>query len=291
MDLAKIMCQSLRPNSAAAQDRARATVDRYLAGEAPVVIFSKSFCPACDTAKEILRKYTRSHDASVAVPVAVLEMDVELSEEDCAATQDRLWDLTGIRTVPRIFIGGRSVGGKDDLLRLQESGDLEALLGEAAARAPRTRTTTTTTARSSAAGWSAKETAQEEEEAAAAAAAGGEEEVKRTEDDDGKHESTRDSLLSVLVTFEDQCCTVQVMPQMTGLQLKSLVLSQLGLKGGFGDFFLTCEGKTFPSRGAVDTVPELRSKGGGGGGGGATVHATLVLARRKEGEAKHVGET
>eukprot|EP00947_MAST-08B_sp_MAST-8B-sp1_P006515 g6515.t1 len=28
-----------------------------------------------------------------------------------------------------------------------------------------------------------------------------------------------------------------------------------------------------------------------GGGGGATVHATLVLARRKEGEAKHVGET
>ena len=37
-------------------------------------------------------------------------------------------ELTGRRTVPQIFIGDRHVGGCDDLLALDQRGELQALL-------------------------------------------------------------------------------------------------------------------------------------------------------------------
>ena len=82
-----------------------------------------------------------------------------------------------------------------------------------------------------------------------------------------------------LVTYGDQCCTVDAFPQMTGLQLKSLIMTTMQLEGGFGDYFLTCQGKTFPSKRPVNTVTEFVDG------------AALDLVRRGEGEKKHVGET
>jgi len=39
-----------------------------------------------------------------------------------------LFDLTGRRTVPQIWIGGQHVGGYDDLARLEQQGRLDELL-------------------------------------------------------------------------------------------------------------------------------------------------------------------
>ncbi len=44
----------------------------------------------------------------------------------------RAWlrDVTGRRTVPQIFIDGRSIGGSDDLHALDASGQLDEMIGE-----------------------------------------------------------------------------------------------------------------------------------------------------------------
>lgn len=42
--------------------------------------------------------------------------------------QDALGDLTGARSVPRVFIGGKFIGGGDDTVRKADSGELKQLL-------------------------------------------------------------------------------------------------------------------------------------------------------------------
>jgi hypothetical protein len=44
--------------------------------------------------------------------------------------QDALAKVTGARTVPRVFIGNKFVGGGDDTARLAENGKLRKLLVE-----------------------------------------------------------------------------------------------------------------------------------------------------------------
>jgi glutaredoxin 3 len=39
-------------------------------------------------------------------------------------------ERTGRRTVPQIYIGGRHIGGHDDIVSLDKSGDLDVLLRE-----------------------------------------------------------------------------------------------------------------------------------------------------------------
>ena len=255
MDLAKIMCQSIRPNSPAAVDRAEALVGHWITRH-PVVIFSKSFCPACDQAKDMLTSAVATAAAAntaaantpdgklpaAALELSVLELDIDLSKEDCAATQDRLWNMTGMRTVPRIFIHGRSIGGKDDLVRIAADGDL--LLSLLTSDGANTNA-----------------------------------DNDDSKDDDKVGHGGAPPVIRATVTYGDQCCSVDAVPSMTGLQLKSLILATLSLNMGFGDCFLTCHGRTFPSRGAVSTVVEFVDG------------AALELVRRGEGEAKHVGET
>eukprot|EP01053_Blabericola_migrator_P004822 Blabericola_migrator_1__4821@NODE_2530_length_2641_cov_14_040404_g1582_i0_p1_GENE_NODE_2530_length_2641_cov_14_040404_g1582_i0NODE_2530_length_2641_cov_14_040404_g1582_i0_p1_ORF_typecomplete_len180_score14_35Glutaredoxin/PF00462_24/4_3e16DUF836/PF05768_14/0_00049Thioredoxin_3/PF13192_6/0_0026Thioredoxin_2/PF13098_6/7_2e03Thioredoxin_2/PF13098_6/0_022TraF/PF13728_6/0_018Thioredoxin_4/PF13462_6/5Thioredoxin_4/PF13462_6/1e02_NODE_2530_length_2641_cov_14_040404_g1582_i019792518 len=65
-----------------------------------VMIFSKTDCSYCDKAKSALDKYVDQY--------RVLELD---GREDAAEIQAVLGDLTGETTVPRVFIGGKFVGG------------------------------------------------------------------------------------------------------------------------------------------------------------------------------------
>lgn len=46
-------------------------------------------------------------------------------------SQAYLADKTGQRTVPNIFIGGKHLGGCDDILQAEQSGQLKKLLGSA----------------------------------------------------------------------------------------------------------------------------------------------------------------
>ncbi|CAF1112575.1 unnamed protein product [Adineta steineri] len=87
----------------------------------PVVIFSKSSCPYCHKAKNVLKKYKLDDK------YYVLELN-QLSNAD--EYQNELKKLTEDRTVPRIFIGGKCIGDEEDLENLEKDGELKRLLKE-----------------------------------------------------------------------------------------------------------------------------------------------------------------
>uniref|UniRef100_A0A0K8TNB9 Glutaredoxin-2, mitochondrial n=1 Tax=Tabanus bromius TaxID=304241 RepID=A0A0K8TNB9_TABBR len=82
-----------------------------------VVIFSKSYCPYCVMAKEQFKKLDQSFLA--------IELD---KRDDADEIQDILEEMTGARTVPRVFIQGRCVGGGTDVKKMYESGELKNAL-------------------------------------------------------------------------------------------------------------------------------------------------------------------
>ncbi|XP_026756227.1 uncharacterized protein LOC113516075 [Galleria mellonella] len=82
-----------------------------------VVVFSKSYCPYCNLAKDVFNK--------VKQPIKVYELD---QRDDGNVIQDNLQQITGFRTVPQVFINGNCVGGGSDVQKLYSSGKLEPML-------------------------------------------------------------------------------------------------------------------------------------------------------------------
>ena len=66
--------------------------------------------------------------AADAAGVTVVELD-DLADGD--RVQDALQSITGIRTVPQVFIGGKIIGGCDDTLAQEASGALAGMIDEA----------------------------------------------------------------------------------------------------------------------------------------------------------------
>ncbi|KAJ6036108.1 hypothetical protein N7540_000387 [Penicillium herquei] len=87
---------------------------------APIIIFSKSYCPYSKKAKHILLDgYTISPKPFV----------VELDQHPIGADlQALLAQNTGRRTVPNILVNGKSIGGGDDIAALDQSDDLASTL-------------------------------------------------------------------------------------------------------------------------------------------------------------------
>lgn len=79
----------------------------------PVFIASKSYCPYCTKTKNTV--------ASITKDAFIIELD---EESDGAELQDALYELTGQRTVPNIFIGGEHIGGNSDLQTLHSQDKL-----------------------------------------------------------------------------------------------------------------------------------------------------------------------
>ena len=82
----------------------------------PVTIYATPFCPYCIRAKNLLK----------AKGVAFDEIDVSYSGD----LRRQMIERTGRYTVPQIFIGGRHIGGCDELFALEEAGGLDPLLAE-----------------------------------------------------------------------------------------------------------------------------------------------------------------
>ncbi len=80
-----------------------------------VVIYTKSTCSYCHSAKDLLRKKKVAFD----------EITVDGDRAGQAAMAQR---AGGRSTVPQVFIGAKHVGGCDDLHALDVSGKLDALL-------------------------------------------------------------------------------------------------------------------------------------------------------------------
>jgi len=81
---------------------------------APVRIFTTPICPYCARAKALLTKKGVTFD----------EVDVYMD----AAARKEMFEKSGRRTVPQIFIGERHIGGCDDLHAMDEAGELDPLL-------------------------------------------------------------------------------------------------------------------------------------------------------------------
>lgn len=81
----------------------------------PIVIYTKSSCPYCHAAKDLLRRKGARFE----------EIGVDGDRAGQAAMAVR---ANGRSTVPQIFIGDRHVGGCDDLYELEEAGRLDPLL-------------------------------------------------------------------------------------------------------------------------------------------------------------------
>jgi glutaredoxin 3 len=88
--------------------------DAAVTATAPVTMYTKSWCPYCERARDLLRRKG----------VAFQEIDVETQP----GQREDMIRRCGQYTVPQIFIGERHVGGSDDLYELDAAGGLDPLL-------------------------------------------------------------------------------------------------------------------------------------------------------------------
>lgn len=84
-----------------------------------VVVFSKTWCPYCKKVKDTLNKVVKKDCLDI------IELD---KVDDSEAILEYLKKITGARSVPRVFIGGKSIGGNDDTQALASSGKMGPLL-------------------------------------------------------------------------------------------------------------------------------------------------------------------
>jgi glutaredoxin 3 len=82
--------------------------------QAAVTMYVTGWCPYCQRAKALLS--TKN--------LVVNEINVD----DDAKFREEMIARSGRRTVPQIFIGETHVGGCDDLLALEGSGELDRLI-------------------------------------------------------------------------------------------------------------------------------------------------------------------
>ena len=85
---------------------------------ARVLMYCTSACPYCQSAERLLERKGASGIERVRV-------DLE------PARREEMVQKSGRRTVPQIWIGGRHVGGSDELHALERAGELDPLLEEA----------------------------------------------------------------------------------------------------------------------------------------------------------------
>ncbi|KAI9513106.1 thioredoxin-like protein [Russula earlei] len=110
---------SANPSSRQLEVMAAKDLVNKIIAENRVVIFSKSYCPYCKSAKDLFA--TKFPD----VQVKVLELDLR---DDGPDVQGYLAQLTNQRTVPNIFINQKHIGGNDNLQALQKKDGVKALL-------------------------------------------------------------------------------------------------------------------------------------------------------------------
>ncbi|KAL6583786.1 glutaredoxin [Orobanche minor] len=83
---------------------------------------SKTWCGYCAEVKELLSKLQATYK--------LIELD---EESDGAEIQRALEEMTGQRTVPNVFIGGKHIGGSDVVAEKNAKGELVSLLDAAGA--------------------------------------------------------------------------------------------------------------------------------------------------------------
>ena len=86
---------------------------------ANVIVYTTDYCPYCTQAKSLLTRKKAPF--------------TEVNVEERPDLRSWLVSASGQRTVPQVFINGRSVGGFSDMSALDRQGKLDPLLREAPA--------------------------------------------------------------------------------------------------------------------------------------------------------------
>ena len=92
----------------------------HLIRKYPVFVVSKSYCPFCAMAKDTLKNYQIPTDK-----IKIFEIE---NHKDADEIQNYMLSLTGSRSVPRVFIGQRFIGGGSETKEKHQSGELEKLI-------------------------------------------------------------------------------------------------------------------------------------------------------------------
>jgi len=82
---------------------------------AKVLMYSTGVCPFCLMAERLLK-------SKGVADIEKVRVDLEPQR------RQEMMERTGRRTVPQIYVGGKHVGGYDDLAALDRAGGLDALL-------------------------------------------------------------------------------------------------------------------------------------------------------------------
>ncbi|ODQ63666.1 glutaredoxin [Nadsonia fulvescens var. elongata DSM 6958] len=110
---------AFKANQSSVANDSSAEEIRSLIAQNSVFVASKSFCPFCHRAKQLLKDLNVEHK--------VVELD-EVSNGN--QLQQALKELSGQSTVPNIYIKGTHIGGNSDLQKLNSSGMLIKMLGK-----------------------------------------------------------------------------------------------------------------------------------------------------------------
>ena len=79
-----------------------------------IQIYSTSWCGPCASAKRLLDDLNQSYE----------EIDIEKHN----ISREKLMEITGGMTVPQIVINGKSIGGLNQLIQLNQNGTLKGML-------------------------------------------------------------------------------------------------------------------------------------------------------------------
>ncbi|XP_051876106.1 glutaredoxin-1 [Pristis pectinata] len=85
-----------------------------------VVLFVRGSCPYCVLAKNVLENFDFKQDR--------LQIYDITDHPEMREIQNYLENITGARTVPRVFIGTECVGGGSDVKQLHDTGVLKEKL-------------------------------------------------------------------------------------------------------------------------------------------------------------------
>ena len=79
-----------------------------------VIIYSTSWCPSCVSAKRLLDSKN----------ITYTEINIEKEN----ISREKLIEIAGAATVPQIVINDNPIGGFDNLLKLEQTGELDQIL-------------------------------------------------------------------------------------------------------------------------------------------------------------------
>ena len=79
-----------------------------------VIIYSTSWCPSCISAKRLLDSKKIKYE--------------EINIEEVDISREELIKIAGAATVPQIMINETPIGGFDNLLELEQNGELNKML-------------------------------------------------------------------------------------------------------------------------------------------------------------------